>query len=234
VARTRRRCLRLPSSLEDSHEVVGDVSRRAPYRESAFRVEVRWEATRCATGVRFAPVRPSLRGCIALAVTLLVHALPWLLPGPSMGGCDFDAIDRDDGVVLLAPLHGTFPDDPEEPPYGESLRFRKDEVQLEGCHIHIRRLGNVALCGGPPPGILVIHRVLCLPFPYVHEVADGETLASIAQMYGISDWHVVYRDPGNTRFTRTHPDPNRIFPGDRIVIPPPDGEVDCEPIVEWF
>jgi hypothetical protein len=83
---------------------------------------------------------------------------------------------------------------------------------------------NVPLLGGLLPRNL--HA--CHPFPLVHEVTHGETLVSIARAYGIPDWRLLYHHPDNEWFIEWHPDPNRIFPGDRIVIPPPEGEIDCE------
>jgi hypothetical protein len=68
----------------------------------------------------------------------------------------------------------------------------------------------------------------CEPGSLVHDVVAGETLGSIARLYGLPDWRVLYRLPENRWFFEEHLDPNRIFPGDRIVIPAPEGEIDCE------
>lgn len=52
-----------------------------------------------------------------------------------------------------------------------------------------------------------------------HTVQQGECLSSIAARYGFSDWRHIYTHPDNADFRDERPDPNVIFPGDRLVIP---------------
>ncbi len=53
-----------------------------------------------------------------------------------------------------------------------------------------------------------------------HIVSQGETLYGIARQNHIRYWPNLYFATGNEEFRRTHPNPDRIFPGDHIVIPP--------------
>jgi hypothetical protein len=53
----------------------------------------------------------------------------------------------------------------------------------------------------------------------VHVVRQGECLSSIAADYGFVDWRTVYEHPDNADFRALRPNPNLIYPGDRIVIP---------------
>lgn len=52
-----------------------------------------------------------------------------------------------------------------------------------------------------------------------HEVSQGECLSGIAKKYGFGDWHKIYDHPDNSDFKNEHPNPNIIFPGDKICIP---------------
>lgn len=53
----------------------------------------------------------------------------------------------------------------------------------------------------------------------VHEVTQGEYLASIARQYGFSDWHQIYDHAENADFRKRRPNPNLLRPGDRVHIP---------------
>lgn len=57
--------------------------------------------------------------------------------------------------------------------------------------------------------------------PRTHIVKQGQGLARIARIYGIADWHVIYNDPANAEFRKKRPNPEVIYPGDRIIIPDP-------------
>lgn len=62
----------------------------------------------------------------------------------------------------------------------------------------------------------------------VHTVVQGECLSSIAKRYGFADWKVIYDHPSNAEFKKKRPNPNLIYPGDRISIPEKEQkEVDC-------
>lgn len=53
----------------------------------------------------------------------------------------------------------------------------------------------------------------------MHTIKAGENLISIAKAYGISDWRTIYNDPGNNAFRVKRPNPNLVYPGDRLLIP---------------
>jgi N-acetylmuramoyl-L-alanine amidase len=52
-----------------------------------------------------------------------------------------------------------------------------------------------------------------------HRVNKGECLSQIAHRFGFADYKFIYDHPQNSAFKRKRPDPNLIFPGDRIFIP---------------
>ncbi|MBI2687963.1 MAG: peptidoglycan-binding protein [Acidobacteria bacterium] len=53
-----------------------------------------------------------------------------------------------------------------------------------------------------------------------HVVRQGECLVKIASQYGFQDYRAVYGHAANGEFRRKRPNPNVIYPGDVIVIPP--------------
>lgn len=52
-----------------------------------------------------------------------------------------------------------------------------------------------------------------------HVVRDGEHLSSIAAQFGFSSIKPILDDPQNSDFKKQRPNPNTLFPGDRIFIP---------------
>lgn len=52
----------------------------------------------------------------------------------------------------------------------------------------------------------------------LHVVRPGDTLTRIAKRYGVADWRSIYFAPENAEFRRKRPNPDRIFPGDEIVV----------------
>ena len=52
----------------------------------------------------------------------------------------------------------------------------------------------------------------------IHVVTQGECFASIVRKYGFSEWKTIY-DAQDADFKEKRPNPNVIFPGDRIVVP---------------
>ena len=55
--------------------------------------------------------------------------------------------------------------------------------------------------------------------PKLHIVRQGEYLSGIAQQYKFARWQTIYEHPDNADFRRRRPDPNVIYPGDRLRIP---------------
>ncbi|MGB7759721.1 MAG: peptidoglycan-binding protein [Bryobacteraceae bacterium] len=53
-----------------------------------------------------------------------------------------------------------------------------------------------------------------------YQVQDGDWVSKIAAAFGFSDWKRVWNCPENADLRSHRPDPNVIFPGDRIYIPP--------------
>jgi hypothetical protein len=53
----------------------------------------------------------------------------------------------------------------------------------------------------------------------MYVVRSGDYLSKIAGEHGIADWRALYNHPDNAEFRRLRPNPNLIFPGDRLVIP---------------
>ncbi len=52
----------------------------------------------------------------------------------------------------------------------------------------------------------------------IHVVAKGETLDKIAKKYKIPSWKMIYDDPANAKLRKLRDNPDRIIPGDKIVI----------------
>lgn len=54
---------------------------------------------------------------------------------------------------------------------------------------------------------------------FEYTVAQGDCLSSIAAQFGLADWRTIYDHPNNAAHRRRRPDPNLLFPGDRLFIP---------------
>lgn len=52
-----------------------------------------------------------------------------------------------------------------------------------------------------------------------HTVKQGECLSSIAKKYGLADWRIICDHPQNAEFKRNRPNPNVIYPRDKIIVP---------------
>ena len=55
--------------------------------------------------------------------------------------------------------------------------------------------------------------------PLIHEVKSGDYLEKIAHEYGFGSWRDLYYADENADYRASHPDPNKLYPGDTIVIP---------------
>jgi len=53
----------------------------------------------------------------------------------------------------------------------------------------------------------------------IYTVKSGDWLDKIARNHGFASWRDLYHHPENAAFRAKRPDPNKIFPGDQIVIP---------------
>jgi N-acetylmuramoyl-L-alanine amidase len=56
-------------------------------------------------------------------------------------------------------------------------------------------------------------------FDYIVQTQD--CLSSIADKFGFSDYQIIYQDPANQEFRQKRPNPNIIYPGDKLFIPDP-------------
>lgn len=59
--------------------------------------------------------------------------------------------------------------------------------------------------------------------PKSYTVVSGDTLTRIALRHGVPSWRNIYNAPENADFRRRRPNPDRIFPGDAVIIPDPWG-----------
>jgi hypothetical protein len=57
---------------------------------------------------------------------------------------------------------------------------------------------------------------------FTHVVKQGDCLLRIAVQYGFADWRTIYEHGDNADFRKKRPNPNVIFPGDKIAIPDKD------------
>ena len=52
-----------------------------------------------------------------------------------------------------------------------------------------------------------------------HIVKQGESVAGIAKKYGFSNWLTIYNHADNAELKQKRPNPNVLYPGDKVVIP---------------
>ena len=55
-------------------------------------------------------------------------------------------------------------------------------------------------------------------------VRVGDTLTAIATRFGFASWREIYYHPANEQFRRKRPSPDKIFPGDVLIIPGQSGD----------
>jgi Putative peptidoglycan binding domain len=53
----------------------------------------------------------------------------------------------------------------------------------------------------------------------IHIVNQGECVSRIAYQYGYRDYTRIYEHPNNAELRQKRPDPNLLFPGDKLFIP---------------
>lgn len=57
-----------------------------------------------------------------------------------------------------------------------------------------------------------------------YTVQAGDTLTAIATRFGFASWRDIYYHPANEPFRRKRPNPDKIFPGDVLIIPGRPGD----------
>lgn len=53
----------------------------------------------------------------------------------------------------------------------------------------------------------------------IHAVKQGDSLAKIAKKYGFSNWRTIYDHADNAELRQKRPNPNILYPGDKVAIP---------------
>lgn len=64
-----------------------------------------------------------------------------------------------------------------------------------------------------------------MPQAVKHKVTKSDKVIQIAKKYGHKDWKVIWKDPKNKPLVKKRKDPERIQPGDIVVIPPTQKEL---------
>lgn len=54
---------------------------------------------------------------------------------------------------------------------------------------------------------------------FYYLVKKNDSLSKIAKRYGVKNWRTIYNHEKNKEFRESHPNPNLIYPGDRIWVP---------------
>ena len=54
----------------------------------------------------------------------------------------------------------------------------------------------------------------------IYTVKQGDTVPSIARAHGFHDWRIIYNHKDNADLKSRRPNPNILFPGDKVTIPP--------------
>lgn len=50
-------------------------------------------------------------------------------------------------------------------------------------------------------------------------VKQGDTLSLIAKQFKLANWETIYNHPDNADFRKNRPNPNLIYPGDKLIVP---------------
>jgi hypothetical protein len=61
-------------------------------------------------------------------------------------------------------------------------------------------------------------------------VKSGDTLVKIAKAHGFADWREIYNHPDNVAFKAKRPNPDKIFPGDLLMIPGHVSDIPLPPL----
>lgn len=68
----------------------------------------------------------------------------------------------------------------------------------------------------------------------IHQVEPGDTISSIAALYGFSDWEArVYNAPENAQLKLARPNPNTLAPGDEVFVPELQEKLEARPTDAW-
>ena len=54
----------------------------------------------------------------------------------------------------------------------------------------------------------------------IHYVQIGDNMEKIARKYGFTSWQLIFYDKRNESLRKQRSSPNRLVPGDKIIIPP--------------
>lgn len=65
-----------------------------------------------------------------------------------------------------------------------------------------------------------------------YTIKPGDTLSRIAAREGYASWRDIYHHPENAAFRVKRPNPDRIFPGDVIILPGKNNEIETPPVIE--
>jgi hypothetical protein len=63
----------------------------------------------------------------------------------------------------------------------------------------------------------------------LYTVSQGDTLTTIAREHQVDNWRTIYYAPNNADFRRKRPNPDKIFPGDKLFVPDNGGVIGIGP-----
>ena len=62
-----------------------------------------------------------------------------------------------------------------------------------------------------------------------HIVVQGDYLSKLARQYGFSDYRTIWDHPNNAELKKKRQNPNVLFPGDKLFIPPRESREESRP-----
>ena len=148
----------------------------------------------------------STRSVLLVAALLAAPTLaqPALTP---QGNCTIDATTAILGGSSTLNLQG-----PAGAPFSVAFDSAPGVLPVPG-------LGTIWLGYTPALTFLVDGLAGLAPPLKIHVVARGDWLSKIAKKYGLSSWRALYYHAANEAFRAKRPNPDRIYPGDKLVIP---------------